>query len=524
MNQTETKRSGMLSAIYDMLPGIDNDYAAKLVYTLEDKKTIPQLQQDIADLAAQLSSDSPMTDTTIAKMLLDECTLAAALRQLHIYNNSTSINELCAALNISAQDTGKLLGVYASFSSSEHFDEAFEEALTQVQTENLSEEQQARNSLALLLKKADEIYARSKEIVAQNRTNLFLLADKYHLPVKLTAELELLYSQPASLPVKESFEQLFGQLIKYNPNAQLCASLTARTLLLQITPKDAQDIALASKLLNDELLEEDLMVIACRYLKVKTPQDIAAAFDAVLKRLPYVDNPEENLGLAVRVLLDGTPASFERASHTATLKRETELLRRNLSKNSLYSGFECELAHRFGGKKSFTQIERELAELLNSLPHCQNIDENKELACKVLLGMISQEEAIEQATYMQGIKAVSITQGLAPQLLKMYLGTKSANELITFFNKALAPYHFWKADREKHIFALRSLVEELNGNYNRQICQFLLDMLENGSSVQILTDMLPTIQQKKDAAQELDTLLWHYKQAHAEAKSIQKEL
>ncbi len=105
MNQTETKRSGMLSTIYNMLPGIDNDYAAKLVYTLEDKKTLPQLQQDIADLAAQLSSDSAMTDTTIAKMLLDECTLAAALRQLRIYNNSTSINELCAALNMPATQT-----------------------------------------------------------------------------------------------------------------------------------------------------------------------------------------------------------------------------------------------------------------------------------------------------------------------------------------------------------------------------------------------------------------------------------
>lgn len=519
MSQTETKRSGMLSAIYNMLPGIDNDYAAKLVYTLEDKKTIPQLQQDIANLAAQLSSDSPMTDTTIAKMLLDECTLAAALRQLRIYNNSTSINELCAALNISAQDTGKLLEVYASFSSEAYFDEAFEDALAQVQTENLSEEQQARESLSFLLKKADEIYARSKEITAQNRTDLLTLADKYHLSVKLTAELELLYSQPASIAVKARFEQLFKQLLQYNPNEHLCASLAARTLLLQITPKDAQDIALASKLLNDELLEEDLMIIACRYLKTKTPQDIAAAFDAVLKRLPYVDNPEENLGLAVRVLLEGTPESFERASQAATLKRETELLRRYLSKSPLYSGFEWELARRFGGKKTFAQLEQEMTELIHTLPHCVTADENKELACKILLGMISQEEALQQATYMQGIKAVSITQGLASELLKTYLGTKSPEELITFLNQSLEPYHFWKADRKKHIFALHSLVEELNGKYNHQICQFLLEMLENGSSVEILEDMLPSIEQKKDSAQELETLLWHYRQAHAQAKS-----
>ena len=121
---------------------------------------------------------------------------------------------------------------------------------------------------------------------------------------------------------------------------------------------------------------------------------------------------------------------------------------------------------------------------------------------------------------MQGIKAASRTQGLAPQLLKHYLGTKSADELVAFFNESLAPYSFWKSDREKHIFALRSLVEQLNGTYNQEICQFLLDMLENGSSVEVLTDMLPAIKQKKDSAQELGTLLAHYRQARAEAKSI----
>lgn len=520
MNQTETKRSGMLSAIYNMLPGIDNDYAAKLVYTLEDKKTVPQLQQDIADLAAQLSSDSPMTDTTIAKMLLDECTLAAALKQLRIYNNCTSINELCAALNISAQDTGKLLEVYASFSSRRYFDEAFEAALDQIQKENLSDEEQAREAVQYLLDQTQEVYAQSAAVTAQNRTDIFTLADKYHLSVKLTAGLELLYSQPASIAVKEPFETLFYELVKQNPNEHLCASLAARTLLLQITPKDAQDIALTSKLLNDELLEEDLMIIACRYLKAKTPQDIAAAFDAVLKRLPYVNNPEENLGLAVRVLLDGTPESFEDASRAAALKRETEILRQNFSKKSLYNGFECELAARFGGKKTFVQVEQEMKELLQNLPYCTCADENQELACKVLLGLISLEDARSQAAYMQNIKAVSVTQGLAPQVMKNYLGTQSAKELVAFFNTSLAPYNFWKSDREKHIFALHSLVEELNGHYNHLICQFLLDMLESGSSVEVLTDMLPAIEQHKDSPQQLSTLLEHYRQARANAKPI----
>ena len=70
MSEKANKRSGMLGTIYNMLPGIDDDYAAKLVYTLENKKSLSQLQQDIANISAQLSSDSPMTDTTVAKILL----------------------------------------------------------------------------------------------------------------------------------------------------------------------------------------------------------------------------------------------------------------------------------------------------------------------------------------------------------------------------------------------------------------------------------------------------------------------
>ncbi len=519
-NTTQHKRSGMLSTIYNMLPGIDNDYAARLVYTLEDKKTLPELQQDIADLAAQLNSDSPMTDTLIAKMLLDECTLAAALRQLRIYNNSTSITELCAALEMPAKDTSKLLEVYASFSSRHYFDDAFETAFKQVKGENLTDEEQARQSISLLLAQAQEICEASGETIVKNRTDIFKLADEYHLPVKLTAELELLYSQPASILFKPEFDRLFKDLLSFNPRTELCASLAARAMLCQITPKDAQDIAQTSKLLNDELLENDLLIIACRYLKIKKPQDIADAYDGVLKKLPYVDNPEENLGLAVRVLLDGTARSFEQATQSAALKRDTELLRRELTKNPLYAGFEYELAHHFGGKKTYEQISRETNELLQNLPHCVSADENKELACKMLLGLLSAEDANAQAYYMQNLKATSVTQGLAPGLMKHYLGTKSAEEITAFFNRSLAPYTFWKANREKHLFALHTLVGELNGVYNRQISDFVLDTLENGSSVEVLADMLGNLRQQKLSTQELKTLLERYRIAQASAKSV----
>lgn len=73
-----------------------------------------------------------------------------------------------------------------------------------------------------------------------------------------------------------------------------------------------------------------------------------------------------------------------------------------------------------------------MQELLHALPYCSDEKDNKELACKVLLGSLSQEEAAKQAQYLRDLKAQTLTQGLAPELMKSYLGTKSAEELMKF--------------------------------------------------------------------------------------------
>ena len=109
MTEKSTKRSGMLGTIYKMLPNIDDDYAAKLVYTLESTKTLPRLQQDIADIAAQLGQTNAMADTIVAKILLDEITLPAALRQLRVYNNAIAISELTNVLYFVPTLSGRFL-------------------------------------------------------------------------------------------------------------------------------------------------------------------------------------------------------------------------------------------------------------------------------------------------------------------------------------------------------------------------------------------------------------------------------
>ena len=521
MTEKANKRSGMLGAIYQMLPNIDDDYAAKLVYTLENKKSVSSLQQDIADICAKLGDANAQTDTIVAKILLDEITLPAALRQLRVYNNALSITELTGALDTPAEVTDLLLNYYASFGSRRFFDVEFAKALKNVRDkQDMQDADKAQYALDRLILQAQQDLQHNAQIRAQNRKDIYATADRYVLPLKLTADLMNAYDAPGAENFKPDFEALFQDLKKINDRAHLCASLAAKVMLYQITQKDARDIALTDKLLKGQILEEDLMIIACRYLKLKTPQDIQDTFEAVLSRLPHVSQKEENLGLAVRVLLDGTEPAFEKARKKASLHRERILLRNALAAKEMYGGYEYDLAQRFGGRKTFGQLDREMAQLLARLPHCQDEMENRELACKVMLGTLSEQEAQKQASYLRDIKANTLTQGLVPEALKNYLGTQSVQELTAFFENSLAPYTFWKSDRSKHEFALSVLVDELNGTSESRISAFALDMLEKGASPEMVKDILTSIHSRRNQGTDLEKLLETYKKAQVTGKKV----
>ena len=507
MTSKMQKRNAMLSVIYSMLPEIDNDYAAKLVFTLEGKKTLSALQQDIADASAQLNSDSPLADTIIAKMLLDECSLPAALRQVRICNNFTSISELCHALNMGAAEEEMLIATYASFSSRRYFDKEFEEALAHVGLSADTDEERATQALLMLLEEAKKIQAGDEEILRKNKREIFRLADRHHIPAKLTQKLAQLYVHPCSIDFRKEFDRLYQNLLQINMSKDLCACIAVRVMLCQITETNATQIAEISQMLGNLILEEDLLIIACRYLRTRTPQDIASTFEAVLRKLPFVDYPEENLSLAVRVLVDGTKERFSWASQQASLRHDREVLRRSLLKDPLYSGFEYDLTERYGGKKSFAQLDGEFHDLLTHLPYFRDPQDNKEIACKILLGSLSQEEGIKQATYTLNLKEQTLAQGVSPELMKHYLGSKSPEELTAYFEKNLAPFTFWKTDREKYLLALRTLIGELNGTYNHKLTRFLLETLENGEEFRQVEDVLSSVERKKMNPRQTDYLI-----------------
>lgn len=514
MTQTKHSRSNMLGSIYQILPEIDSDYAAKLVYESEKKKTLTNLKKDMQYLFSHFEQSHVVADNIVAKLLLDEISLPAAIRQLHIKSNALTIFELAKALSLPEEDKYLLLNFYAAAGAEYFFDEEFARLLKEIPNEkNLSDTDKSLRVINQLLTKAKQTEQEQKDRPAQNKQAIYKLADTYRLSYTLTAALLRAYAVAGAMDFASSFEQVFSSLQSVHDQEKLNASLTAKTLLNQLTQKDAQDITLASKLLKGKILEDDLVTIACRYLKLKTPQDIAETFYAVLKRLPHAKQKEENLALAVRILLDGTEHTFEMAQQAAALQRDRTLLYNTLSKRELFSGYEQDLASQFASHKTANQLIKQAQEILRSLPFVTDPAENSSLACQVLLGRLSQQEALEQAqqNYTENFHAF-IGQA-ANSVLDSRNSKKSPTSYVAFFEKSLTPYHFWKSNPDALEFSLQILAEQVEGQSESYFSHFVLEMLENGASLELTHDLLTNIRENDASSDEVSALLSSYKQA-----------
>ncbi len=398
MTEKAKKRSGMLGSIYQILPDIDDDYAAKLVYLLENKKTLPDFRQEMKTIFDQLNQPHLIADTIVAKILLDEITMAAAMRQLHLRNQTLTIMKLSEVIPLNTSDTDLLVAYYTSCASEHDFDADFATALKQIPNpDGLTDTEKVKSSLESLIKTARQTLENNPQRSSQNAQAIYQMADKYQLSFRLSAALIQAYTLEGAADFTKRFTPLFDTLQTIQEDAKLNASLTARTLLNQLTQQDAQDITLTSKLLKGTILEEDLVTIACRYLKQKKPQDIVDTFQAVLKRLPHAKQEEENIGLAVQVLLSGTEPMFQQAQQTANLRRDRIVLHHALAKKHLFAGYEQALANKYAGQKNAEQLDKQAQHILQTLPEQNSPASAHALVCQVLLGQLTQEQAMQLA-------------------------------------------------------------------------------------------------------------------------------
>jgi hypothetical protein len=373
-----------------------------------------------------------------------------------------------------------LLNNFGSLASAELFIDVHKASSLSKTVDRLIKKAEKQNKPALMRKEENASYITA--LFKDKKISQFLYLDLINA-----------YGIDGAVSFASDFEKIFEELNSVNNNPAQNIILACKAMLFVIAKEDAICCAHIAKAIKYPLLEDDLQAVALRYGKLKTPRETAEIFETVLRRLPYLDDPVENLGLAARVVADGNAQTFKIAEIDAAQKKGKILFMRKLSADKFFAGCEDELTKRFYGQNTAEEIASMFHHILHELPHAADIYENTDIALKVLLKKLPHNDAAAQAEFRKNNKIHSVVGALEQEAFERYLGIKSKDDVLLIFKEKLAPYSFWKEDEDKYCYALSIIVAELNGKVSPFSLDLSLKLLDAGlpeQSVEIITSEL----------------------------------
>ena len=361
----------------------------------------------------------------------------------------------------------------------------------------------------------DKLLERIKEprpvLKARAEENLKFLKDLYNLrkiTLKTFRGLYQVYAFEGAPELKNSFDTLLIKIEINSPSFKQKEELAAKVLLAEISEEEIGPMLNLYNTFKHPLNVEDLETI---YFKYSALPDggVKKIFQAILKRLPYKEEPYENFALAIKILKDGTEEMFNEALNQARSKQKKLNYMKALGKVPFFAGYQDELTLKFYGKKTLMEVGIEFKELLKSLPFTNSYKENADIGIKVLLGKIPYKAGYAQALYRKENKGKPGEDPLRLEALQKYTGSQSKEEVLEFFRLKLKPYTFYKNDGAAYCAALAYLIDELNGKNPTKIASAALELFEQGLNEKQVEEIVSKFLQKNSFDEE--ALLTAYK-------------
>ncbi len=483
--QTQTKQQ---YTIQDALHPFAEVFASASPYCLEQLyhygsfETQQELQKAADELKQSLNIPADINaDDLLIKVLLLQISKSAAARHINVLKSVKAIEDICGELALDESYKNLLLENYASLGSQTLFEEECD-LLTDIPSpDGTPAKADYSKIIDTLLDKAQNTKNRCGELVRENSDYISSLADDKLISRGLCLDLLSVYRQSGVSNFEEQYEKLLQLLSPHNPDGvKLNHMLAAKIMLWQISQEEAQTATQLSKALGYPILGEDILTLTLKYTGLKSIEEVAHTFKTLLQRLPYLDNPEENLGLCVNVMLDASLEALNDAQKLAQEKRNKILYMRQLSLIKHFAGREDELTQQFYPDSTVEDISALFDQILHSLPHNKEAGENADIAIKILLKKLPLKDGLLQASFRKENKLERTADTLEREAIGLYMGTKSKEEVLSFIRQRLGAYTFWKQDAAKHCYALSILVEELNGKISTPCAALSLDLLQAG--------------------------------------------
>ncbi len=346
---------------------------------------------------------------------------------------------------------------------------------------------------------------------ARAEENSKFLNDLYNsrkITLKTFRKLYQVYAFEGAPELKSSFDVLLNKIEVNAPSFKYKEELTSKVLLAEIAEEEILPILNLYSTFPYPLNLDDLEVIYFKYSALPDGE-VQKIFKAILTRLPYKEEPYENLAFAVKVLKDGREEIFNTALSQARVKQNKLSYMKALTKVPFFVGYQDELTLKFYGKKTLMEVGMEFKALLQSLPFTESYKENADIGIKIMLGKIPYKAGYAQALYRKGNAGKPGEDPLRLEALQKYSGPQSKEEVLEFFRLKFKPYTFYKNDGVAYCAALAYLVDELNGKNPPKIATVALELFEQGLTEKQVEEIINKFLQK--VSFDEDALLTAYK-------------
>jgi hypothetical protein len=192
------------------------------------------------------------------------------------------------------------------------------------------------------------------------------------------------------------------------------------------------------KALREHLMEfawarDEVYNISSKFFGRRTAAELDEQYQRLLKSLHFLESPEENSDLALKVMLDEM-TSAEAIKKSLLRKSEAEL-KKALEGFSWPAENIGRLARKYAGDKTAQEIETRYRIILSELPYEDSPDENRDLALAVMEDGGQYESASLEAARRKYSREISKMLGLpsrpyVARLTEKFFGQETAGALL----------------------------------------------------------------------------------------------
>ena len=473
--------------IKDLLPQADNYLLEELLYNTP--LTEEELTAEISKIKQELNLDE--AGNLVVNILLCRQSKTAAKRKADVLKAQRILQNLSAQVALDNEYFNLLVQAYG-----------------QVSSKVLIQDLKGAKTVDDLLEKLGEPRVVLKVKAEENLKFLNNLYKDKKITLNTFRRLYKIYAFEGAPELKKDFNALIKDIENINPDFKDKEELAAKVFLAEITKEEIAPMLNLYKNFPHPLTVEDLETVYFKYNNLPEAE-VQKIFKAILMRLPYKEEPYENLALAVKILKEGKAEIFDGAKEQAQIRQEKLAYMQELAKVPLFVGYQDELTLKFFGKKTLVDLGLDFKALLNNLPYAESYKENADIGLKIMLGKIPFKAGYAQALYRKENKAKFGEDPLRIEALQNYTGPQTKEQVLDFFRLKLKPYTFYKKDDSAYCAALAYLIDELNGKNPPKAAAVALELFEQGLNEKQVDEIVSKFLQKVSFDEE--ALLTAYK-------------